>query len=160
MTFVVKKTVLDEIDVKILNLLQENAKLSAKELSDYLPLSQTPIYERVKKLEAKGIIKAYVALLSTEHLDKSFLVFLNVTIKDHSSIKRDEFLDAVKNLTEINEFYHTSGAYDFMLKARFSNVKEYREFLVEKVSTIPNISDIDSQIVLEEIKTTTKIYLK
>lgn len=155
-----KKTFIDEVDVKILNLLQENAKLSAKELSDRISLSQTPIYERVKKLEAKGVIKAYVALLSTDMLDKTFLVFLNITIKDHSSKEREQFLEAVKDLPEINEFYHTSGAYDFMLKARFENVKEYREFLVEKVSIIPNISDIDSQIVLEEIKTSTKIYLK
>lgn len=155
-----KNTILDEVDIKILNLLQENAKFSAKELSDKISLSQTPIYERVKKLESKGVIKDYVAILAPEKLNMNFLVFLNLTIKDHSIEKRNAFLDAVFQLEEISEFYHTSGNYDFVMKVRFSDVKEYRDFLVDKVSTIPNISDIDSQIVLDEIKSSTKILIK
>ena len=74
---------MDNFDRKILDFLQKNAKLTAKEMADKISLSQTPVYERIKKLEKSGIIKAYVAILDAEVLGKGFVVFMNITIKDH-----------------------------------------------------------------------------
>ncbi|MCB0402840.1 MAG: Lrp/AsnC family transcriptional regulator, partial [Flavobacteriales bacterium] len=128
-----------------------------KEMADKLSLSQTPIYERIKKLEKLGIIKEYVAILNGEILGKGFIVFMNITIKDHSHSKRQEFINKLSSLKELSELYHTSGAFDFLAKVRFANVKEYRDFLVNEIATVDNISDIDSQIVLEEIKSSTYI---
>ena len=150
---------MDSIDEKILEILQTNGMKTAKEMASELSLTTTPIYERIKKLQNSGIIKGYVALLDADLLGKNIIVFMNITIKDHHSEKRDEFVKQMESLKAVVEFYHTSGSFDFLAKVRFSNIKEYRDFLVNDVASIRNIGDIDSQIVLEEIKYSTKIVL-
>ena len=128
-------------------------------MASELSLTTTPVYERIKKLEKMGVIKQYVALLDTEILDKNIIVFMNITIKEHHSEERNKFIKSMESLDEVTEFFHTSGSFDFLAKVRFSNIKEYRDFLVNKVTAIRNISDIDSQIVLEEIKYSTRVNL-
>jgi len=150
---------MDEYDMKILDFLQIDAKLTAKELASKLSLSQTPIYERIKKLEKSGAIKGYVAILNANVVNKNLIVFMNITIKEHGNIMRNKFIEDISKLKDVSEFYHTSGAYDFLAKVRFSNVREYRDFLVNHIAQQENISDIDSQIVLEEIKSSTYICL-
>lgn len=150
---------MDAIDIKILEMLQNDAMKTAKEMASDLSLTTTPIYERIKKLENAGVIKKYVALLDADLLGKNIIVFMNITIKDHHADHRNEFVDQIKNMKAVTEFYHTSGTYDFLAKVRLSSIQEYRNFLVNEVSLITNISDIESQIVLEEIKYSTKISL-
>lgn len=150
---------MDTTDKKILEILQVNAMITAKEMAQKLSLTTTPIYERIKKLQKSGIIKQYVALLDANLVGKSILVFMNITIKDHHSDKRNEFVKEIKRLDSVIEFYHTSGSFDFLAKVRFSDIKTFRDFLVNDVASIYNISDIESQIVLEEIKYSTKIIL-
>jgi len=140
-------------------MLQANSNRTAKEMAAELSLTTTPVYERIKKLEKAGYIKQYVALLNTDLLNKHIIVFMNITIKDHHKEARDKFVKSMEALDYVSEFYHTSGSFDFLAKVRFANIKEYRDFLVNKVATIRNISDIDSQIVLEEIKYSTKVAL-
>jgi len=148
---------MDSIDIKILDFLQTDATLTAKELASKLSLSPTPVYDRIRKLEKKGIIKQYVALLDAELLDKSLIVFLNLTIKEHHMEARNKLLKKLTDLKDMIELYHTSGTYDFLAKVRFSNIKEYKDFLINQIASIENISDIESQIVLEEIKHSTKV---
>ena len=150
---------MDATDKKILEILQVNAMITAKEMAQKLSLTTTPIYERIKKLQKSGIIKQYVALLDANLVGKSILVFMNITIKDHHFDKRNEFVKEIKRLDSVIEFYHTSGSFDFLAKVRFSDIKTFRDFLVNDVASIYNISDIESQIVLEEIKYSTKIIL-
>ena len=150
---------MDATDKKILEILQVNAMITAKEMAQKLSLTTTPIYERIKKLQKSGIIKQYVALLDANLVGKSILVFMNITIKDHHSDKRNEFVKEIKRLDSVIEFYHTSGSFDFLAKVRFSDIKTFSDFLVNDVASIYNISDIESQIVLEEIKYSTKIIL-
>jgi DNA-binding Lrp family transcriptional regulator len=150
---------MDSTDKKILNILQENALMTAKELAEKLSITSSPIYGRIRKLQDAGIIKQYVALLDANLLNKSIIVFMNITIKDHHSDKRNEFVAQMEKLEAVMEFYHTSGSFDFLAKVRFSDIKSFRDFLVNDVASIYNISDIDSQILLEEIKYSTKIIL-
>jgi DNA-binding Lrp family transcriptional regulator len=150
---------MDSTDKKILNILQENALMTAKELAEKLSITSSPIYGRIRKLQDAGIIKQYVALLDANLLNKSIIVFMNITIKDHHSDKRNEFVAQMEKLEAVMEFYHTSGSFDFLAKVRFSDIKSFRDFLVNDVASIYNISDIESQIVLEEIKYSTKIIL-
>lgn len=140
-------------------MLQVDSSRTAKEMAMELSLTTTPVYERIKKLEKAGYIKQYVALLNTDLLNKSIIVFMNITIKDHHKEARDTFVRSMESLDEVSEFYHTSGSFDFLAKVRFANIKDYRDFLVNEVAAIRNISDIDSQIVLEEIKYSTKVSL-
>jgi len=114
---------MDATDKKILEILQVNAMITAKEMAQKLSLTTTPIYERIKKLQKSGIIKQYVALLDANLVGKSILVFMNITIKDHHSDKRNEFVKEIKRLDSVIEFYHTSGSFDFLAKVRFSDIK-------------------------------------
>ena len=150
---------MDATDKKILAMLQEDSMITAKEMASELSLTTTPIYDRIRKLESSGIIKQYVALLDADLVGKNIVVFMNMTIKDHHASKREEFVKHMEQLDAVVEFYHTSGSFDFLAKVRFASIKEYRDFLVNEVAAIHNISDIDSQIVLEEIKYSTKIIL-
>ncbi|MGK0389552.1 MAG: DNA-binding Lrp family transcriptional regulator [Maribacter sp.] len=150
---------MNSIDLKILDMLQTNSGRTAKEMATELSLTTTPVYERIKKLEKAGYIKQYVALLNTDLLNKNIIVFMNITIKDHHKEARDKFVKSMESLDEVSEFYHTSGSFDFLAKVRFANIKDYRDFLVNEVTSIRNINDIDSQIVLEEIKYSTKVAL-
>ena len=150
---------MNSIDLKILDMLQTNSDRTAKEIATELSLTTTPVYERIKKLEKAGYIKQYVALLNTDLLNKNIIVFMNITIKDHHKEARDKFVTSMEALSEVSELYHTSGSFDFLAKVRFATLKDYRNFLVNQVTTIRNISDIDSQIVLEEIKYSTKVAL-
>ncbi len=151
--------VLDETDKKILNLLQSDGKLTAKNLADSIGLTQTPVYERIRKLERLGIIDKYVALVNPSLLNKDLVVFMNITIKEHVAGSREKLVAALTDINEVTELYHTSGRYDFMAKVRVADVKDYRDFLVEKVGKIDNIKDITSHMVLDDIKTSTKISL-
>ncbi len=148
---------MDIIDQRILEILQSDSMKTAKEMASELSLTTTPIYERIKKLEAAGFVKQYVALLDADLLGKNIIVFMNITIKDHHFEDRKKFVDQMESLPAVVEFYHTSGNFDFLVKVRFASIKEYRDFLVNEVASIHNIGDIDSQIVLEEIKYSTKI---
>lgn len=148
---------MDIIDQRILEILQTDSMKTAKEMASELSLTTTPIYERIKKLEAAGFVKQYVALLDADLLGKNIIVFMNITIKDHHFEDRKKFVDQMESLAAVVEFYHTSGNFDFLVKVRFASIKEYRDFLVNEVASIHNIGDIDSQIVLEEIKYSTKI---
>jgi DNA-binding Lrp family transcriptional regulator len=150
---------MDDIDRKILEILQEDSMKTAKEMASKLSLTSTPIYERIKKLQSLGIIKKYVALLDADLLDKNLVVFMNITIKDHQAEKRNDFVKKMEALEAVREFYHTSGNFDFLVKVRFSTIKEYRDFLLNDVAQFRNIGNIDSQIVLEEIKYSTRIVL-
>lgn len=150
---------LDEIDLEILNYLQNDGKLTAKNLADKIDLTQTPVYERIKKLEKLGIIKQYVALLDPALLNKNLIVFLNVSVREHDLSSRNKLVKALSKLQEIVELYHTSGLADFTAKVRVADIKEYRRLLVDKISVIDNIKDLTSNIVLEEIKYTTNIPL-
>jgi Lrp/AsnC family leucine-responsive transcriptional regulator len=150
---------MDEFDKKILYFLQKDAKLTAKELSNRLSLSQTPIYERIKKLEKLGVIKSYVAILNADVINKSLTVFMNISIKEHGHKSRKKFIDDISKLKDVSELYFTSGSYDFIAKVRFFSVKEYRDFLVNQIAIVENINDIDSQIVLEEIIASTSFNL-
>ncbi len=155
-----KKTlIMDDFDKKILALLQKNAKLTAKEMTFELALSQTPIYERIKKLENLGVIKQYVAILDANIVNKALIVYMSLTVKEHGQEKRQQLIQDLIKLNDISECYQISGRYDFLLKVRFENLKEYRDFLLNQLSVIDNISKIDSQIVIDEIKSTTFINL-
>lgn len=150
---------MDDIDRQILEILQEDSMKTAKEMASKLSLTTTPIYERIKKLQSTGVIKKYVALLDADLLDKNLVVFMNITIRDHQAEKRNEFVKKMETLEAVRELYHTSGNFDFLVKVRFSTIKEYREFLLNEVAAFKNIGNIDSQIVLEEIKYSTRIVL-
>lgn len=146
---------LDKTDFDILNFLQENSKYTHKQLSVRLSLSTTAIYERVKKLERSGIIKGYSAILERKALGKELMVFSHVKLERHSQQNIAGFEKQISTLKEVHECFHVSGDYDYILKMTFSNMDDYRDFMVKKLTTIPCIGSTHSIFVINEVKNST-----
>jgi len=147
----------DEIDKKLLTLLQSDSKQTNKELSNNLNLSVTAVYERIKKLEREGIIEKYVALVRKENINKSFVAFCNIKLVQHSQDYVIKFEKDVTKLKEVLECYHISGDYDYLLKVLVKDMEEFREFMVKKLTTINHIGSTHSTFMISEVKHTTAI---
>ena len=145
---------LDETDLQILKTLQKNAKLTTKELADAVHLTPTPVFERQKRLERQGYIKKYVAILDPDKLNKGLLVFCKVKLQQINHEIADAFTRRILRIPEVTECYNTSGAYDSLLKVRARDMKEYQEFVLNKLGDIDNVGAIESTFVMSEVKQT------
>jgi Lrp/AsnC family leucine-responsive transcriptional regulator len=143
---------LDEIDLQILRTLQKNAKLTTKELAEKVNLTPTPVFERQRRLERKGYIRKYVAILDAERLNQGLLVFCKVKLKHINHEIADQFTHRIQRIPEVTECYNTSGQYDYLLKVRASDMKQYQEFVLNKLGTIESVGSIESTFVMSEIK--------
>ena len=143
---------LDDIDLQILRTLQKNAKLTTKELADAVHLTPTPVFERQKRLERQGYIKKYVAILDPEKLNQSLQVYCKVKLKQINHEIADSFTRRIMRIPEVIECYNTSGAYDYLLKVRTSDMKQYQEFVLTKLGDINSVGSIESTFVMSEVK--------
>ena len=150
---------LDTIDKKLVNLLQQDSKQTTKQLSLQLNLSVTAIYERVKKLENQKVIEKYVAIVNKDKIEKSFLVFCHIKLMQHSKEYLNTFEYEVLKLEEVSECFHVSGDYDYILKIYVKDMDAYRSFVVTKLTAIKHIGSTHSTFAIEQVKNTTAIQL-
>lgn len=143
---------LDSKDLLILRTLQENARLTTKELAAKVHLSTTPVFERMKRLEREGYIKKYIAILDAEKLNQGFVVFCNVKMRSISQEIAKEFTGIVNNIPEVTECYNISGRFDYMLKIHAPNMKYYQEFILNVLGTIDSLGSLESIFVMDTIK--------
>ena len=146
--------VLDSTDLDILRCLQENARLTTKELAARVNLSTTPVFERLKRLERSGFIKKYVAVLDAEKLNRGFVVFCSVKLKQMSREVARTFVSIIRDIPQVAECYNISGEYDYLLKIHATDMKYYNEFILNVLGTIDSIGSILSSFVMNEIKNT------
>jgi Lrp/AsnC family transcriptional regulator, leucine-responsive regulatory protein len=151
---------LDEIDIGILSLLQDNAKISHKEIAERLNLSRTPIFERIRKLERRGIIQRYITLLDRKKIERNLMVLCFVSLKEHGLGPVTAFQKTIEKYDQVMECYHIAGAYDFFLKVLVNTIDEYQDFVLKKLSNIQNISNVQSSFVLGELKFKLKFDMK
>ena len=149
---------LDNIDKKLLKLLQEDSKRTTKELSLKLNLSVTAVYERIKKLEREGVISNYVVLLNRNKIQKGFVVFCHLKLMQHTKEFISQFEKEVVQLTEVLECFHVSGDYDYILKVLVKDMEAYREFLVTKLTSLQHIGSTQSMFMISEVKNSTVIF--
>ena len=145
---------LDKMDLEILRLLQENARITVKEISDKVHLSTTPVHERIKRMEESGVIKQYATLVDHIKVKKGLMVICYVSLKQHSKSAGDEFIKIILGLNEVIECYSISGEFDFMLKVVSQDMNEYYDFHVNKLSRIENMGHVQSVFVMGIIKQT------
>ena len=150
---------LDSTDLDILRLLQENARLTTKELAARVNLSTTPVFERLKRLERSGFIRKYVAVLDAEKLHLGFVVFCSVKLKQMNRDIARTFISIIKDIPQVAECYNVSGEYDDLLKIHAPDMKYYNEFIINVLGTIDSIGSILSTFVMDEIKNTHALYL-
>ncbi|MDE5961572.1 Lrp/AsnC family transcriptional regulator [uncultured Duncaniella sp.] len=145
---------LDSTDLRILSALQDNSRLTVKELASVIHLSPTPTFERVKRLERDGYITKYMAVLNAEKLECGFMAFCYLKLKQHTSENAMRIMDAVQNIPEIAECYNISGDYDFLLKIYTRDMKSYQKFILRILGDLDCIGSLNSSFVLGEVKNT------
>lgn len=143
---------LDEKDTDILRALQENARLTNKELAAKVHLSTTPTYERVKRLERLGFIKQYATILDAAKLNKGFAVFCSVKLRRLNSDCANAFTEMIREIPEVTECYNISGSFDYLLRIQSPDMHYYQQFLLNVIGHHENIATLESTFVMEEIK--------
>ncbi len=145
---------LDGKDLAILQLLQQNARFTVKEIAEAIHLTTTPVHERIKRLEQSGVIKQYATLLDPAKVKKGLMVICHVSLKQHNKTAGAKFIKSIMEMEEVVECYNISGDFDFMLKVVAENMEAYYHFHVHKLSEAENIGHVQSTFVMGVIKQT------
>lgn len=145
---------MDQIDRKILTVLQADANISIAELADRVGLSQTPCWKRIQKLEQTGVILKRVALVAPEKIGLGLTVFVQIETSDHSGPWLEKFAQTVASMPEVMEFYRMAGDVDYMLRVVVADMAAYDTFYKKLIETIP-LKNVTSRFAMERIKATT-----
>jgi DNA-binding Lrp family transcriptional regulator len=148
---------LDDKDMEILRLLQDDGKLTVRDIAVKIHLSPTPTHERIKRLEQSGVIRQYAALLNTRLVHKSILVICHITMKEHDKKTAGKFIEAVKEFDQVIECYNISGEFDFLLKIVAESMEDFHRFYVNELSEVKGIGHTRSSFVMDVIKETHRI---
>ncbi|MDD5862779.1 MAG: Lrp/AsnC family transcriptional regulator [Prevotella sp.] len=146
------KETLDATDIQILRILQQNARLTVKELAAMIHLSPTPTFERQKRLEREGYIQRYTAVVDHHKLGNNVIVLCNIRLKQHTHDLIQQFMDAVQHIDQITECYNTTGDYDFLIKVYARDMRDYQDFMLNTLGNIDCVGSLHSIIVIGEIK--------
>jgi len=142
----------DKIDRNILEILQRSAKITNAQLSKEIGLSPAPTLERVKKLETIGVINSYHAKLDVSKIGLGVTTFVLVTLVGHNKENIEKFNSEIEQIDEVIECHHITGAGDFILKIISKDIPSYQKLMLEKVSDIKVVDNMQSMVVLSTFK--------
>jgi len=146
---------LDQTDRRILGWLQQEPGINAAELGEKIGLSQSAVWRRIQSLREQGVIKDQPVKLDREKVGLNTMVFAHVKLTSHGRSNLAEFSEAVSQYPEVLECYVLLGNVDFLLRIVTEDIKAYERFFFEKLSQLPGIQEVNSSIVLSDIKHTT-----
>ena len=146
--------ILDKKDLEILKFLQQNARMTVREISDKVHLSTTPVHERIRRMEESGVITQYVTLVNAAKIGKGLMVICYVSLKQHSKNAGSKFIKSILEMNEVLECLTISGEFDFMLKVEAENMDAYYDFHVNRLSQVENMGRLQSVFVMGIIKQT------
>lgn len=146
------KIKLDAIDRKILELLQINSNITNAQLAQEIGLSPAPTLERVKKLETAAVIKSYHAVVDTASVGLGVSTFVMASLKGHNKENISKFMKAISEIKEIIECHHVTGQADFILKIVCSDIPSYQNLMLEKVTNIEVVDNLQSMVILSTFK--------
>jgi Lrp/AsnC family transcriptional regulator len=149
---------LDQIDLKILSILQDNATCPIHEISERVGLSQTPCWKRIKRLEAEGVISRRVAILNRRLLGLGVTVIVAIRTSRHSEDWLKTFAEGVSRIPEVVEFYRMSGEIDYLLKVVAHDIADY-DRIYRKITKVADLHDVSSSFAMQELKSTTALPL-
>lgn len=149
---------IDEIDKKILALLQEDASLSLEKIAEAVNLSSTPCWRRIQKLEAEGYIQKRVALLNPAMLNVGITVFVSIRTSHHDMKWLEKFARGIQSIPEVVEFYRMSGEVDYFLRVVVPDIAAY-DAVYKRIIKIADLYDVSSSFAMEQIKYTTALPL-
>lgn len=145
---------LNRIDRNILRILQEDGRITYSDLAKRVGLTTTPCIERVRRLERDGIVRGFSAIVDPEALGAGLVVFVQIRLQRTSQDIFEEFKTAAFSLPEVQECYLVSGNFDYLIKARVSDMNAYRVFLGDTLLSLPGVQESTSYVVMETVKET------
>lgn len=151
---------LSNIDIRILQLLQENANLSTADIAEQVGLSQSPCWRRISRLEQAGIIKKRVAVLDRAKLAMEVVVFVNISLTAHGRQNLAAFEKEIRKFSEVLSCYTVTGQMDYLLKIVTKDIQHYESFIRNSLMALPMIREMHSTIAITEIKDTTQLPLQ
>ena len=147
---------MDSTDRKILNLLQTDASLTVKQIAEQIPLSVTPCWKRIQKMENSGLIRARVALLDAKMVNANVTVFVAIKTQNHTVEWIEGFNNEVSKLPEVMEIYRMSGEIDYLLRVAVSSIEAYDQFYKKLIDRV-DLSNVTSSFAMEQMKYTTAL---
>ena len=151
---------LDRTDLKILDILQTDGRISNSKLAELVSLSPTAVMARVQKLTKDEFILGYEAKLNPNKLNASFLVFVEVLLDKTTPNVLEDFIDAVTQYPEIVECHMVSGGFDFLIKLRSAGMEEFRRIAGQILWQLPGVKETRSYPVMQVVKDSSKIKIK
>jgi Lrp/AsnC family transcriptional regulator len=151
---------IDDIDARILDLLQRDARLSSAEVAGRVELSVSACWRRIQRLEKLGVIRARVALLDPGKLGLGITVFESVKLSNHGRQALPEFEAAIREFPEVVECYTVTGQVDFILRIVTRDIPSYERFLRQHLLQLPHVAEVHSTIALTQVKYTTAVPLE
>jgi len=149
---------MDNIDRKILSLLQNDASLSISEIASQVNLSSTPCWKRIRRLEDEGIIRKRVALLDSDKIGGGIMVFISIKTNEHNQDWFNQFVATVDEMSEVMGFYRLAGDVDYLMKVVVPDIASYNDFYLRLIDRLP-LSNVTAGFVMEQIKDTTELPL-
>jgi len=146
---------IDEIDASILDLLQENARISQADIARVVGLAPSAVLERIRKLESRGIIRGYSALVDPHAVEQSMLAF--VAVKSEEALGDDSVAHALAQCPEVLELHHVAGEDCYLLKVRARDAEHIGQLLRHRFGRIPGVRSTRTTIVLETVKETPRL---
>lgn len=150
---------LDETDLRILNLLQQDARLTNKQIADRIGKSVTPVFERIKRLEKQGYIQQYVAVLNSKLIDQTLSAYAHVQLRKHDHDTIFRFEHDVIQFSEVRECYRMAGKYDYLINIVVKDMDQYNSFVCNRLSALFHIASVQTYFVLDEMKKNTAFTL-
>ncbi|CAM2144512.1 DNA-binding transcriptional activator DecR [Pararobbsia alpina] len=147
---------MDQIDRRLLELLQRDATTPVAELAQQVNLSQTPCWKRVQRLKENGVIRSQVALCDARKLGVGTTVFVSVRTNQHNEAWAQQFTDMVSTIPEVVEVYRMSGETDYLLRVVVSDIDDYDRIYKRLIRDVP-LHDVSSSFAMEQIKYSTAL---
>lgn len=144
----------DDVDAKILTIIQNNARISNAEIARQVGMAPSAIFERIRKLEAQGVIRGYETRLNPEALDLRMLAFVFVRTSELTGTETEETLADIPGVQEV---HHVAGEDCYLLKVRVANPEALGQLLRERIHTIKSVTSTRSTIVLHTVKETSAL---
>ncbi|MEM6386463.1 MAG: Lrp/AsnC family transcriptional regulator [Pseudomonadota bacterium] len=142
---------IDAFDRAILNTLAQDGRISMTDLAAQVGLSKTPVIARVRRMEAGGIITGYRAQLSAVKLGLDHVAFLEVRLTDTREKALQAFNAAVRAIPEVEECHMIAGGFDYLVKVRTRDIRDYRRVLSEQISTLPHMAATSTYVSMESV---------
>lgn len=150
---------LNKTDIEILRLLQQNSSRTIKNIAELLGMTTTPVFDRIKKLEKKGYISKYAAILNSKKLGLKLTVFAGIALNTHTRSNLEKFVKTINGFPEVVECHRVSGNFDYLLKLVLVDIEDYEQFILTKLSIISDLRNVQSYVALSESKSTNELNL-